>query len=270
MLSGVMDHDPIAGNRALWDELTPIHAGSAFYDLEGFRAGRSSLYRIEREELGEEVAGKRLLHLQCHFGLDTLSWARMGAEVTGVDLSPRSIELARALADELTINAHFVCASLYELPSVLEASFDIVYTSWGVLAWLPSLTRWADLIAHYLEPDGVFYMAEFHPVVNGFGDDDRPGLVDPYFHTGEVREWKTDGTYADPEARVANRSYQWVHPLGDVITSLIDAGLDIECVREHPRAPERIRPWLSQDEDGWWFYPGDPIPLSFSVRARHR
>jgi SAM-dependent methyltransferase len=134
--------ESIAANRLLWDELTAIHERSAFYDVEGFLAGGSSLTWPELDELGPEVAGKRLLHLQCHFGLDTLSWT-----VTGVDFSSQAIELARRLAAECGVPATFVESDLYELPTALDGRFDIVFTSWGVLCWLPDLTRWARLIA---------------------------------------------------------------------------------------------------------------------------
>jgi SAM-dependent methyltransferase len=164
--------DYLAANRALWDEWTAIHEASSFYDLEGFKAGRSGgsggsggsrLRPYEVAEVGE-VGGKSLLHLQCHFGIDTLSWARLGARVTGADFSHRAIELARSIAAELDLDATFVRSDLYDLPSVLDGQFDVVYTSRGVLGWLPDLERWAAVVAHFLRPGGVFYITEIHPV----------------------------------------------------------------------------------------------------------
>ena len=149
-------------NRALWDELTHINAGSELYQLEQFKAGENKLNPLERGEVGP-VEGKTLLHLQCHFGMDTLSWARLGAQVTGVDFSPEAIKLAESLSQELGIPGRFICCDLYDLPEHLNQTFDIVYTSYGVLCWLRDLERWARLAASYLKPGGIFYMAEMHP-----------------------------------------------------------------------------------------------------------
>ena len=151
-------------NRAVWDEWTGINASSDMYNLETFKAGRCSLKALELEELGE-VQGKRLLHLQCHFGMDTLSWARRGARVTGVDFSPRAVDLAQALSRELDLPARFVCCDLYELPQQLDPAekFDIVFTSYGALTWLSDRQRWAQIAASYVRTGGVFYIAEFHP-----------------------------------------------------------------------------------------------------------
>ena len=171
-------------NLALWNEWAHLHAGSAFYDVEGFKAGKTSLNPLEMEELGN-VAGKTLLHLQCHFGLDSLSWARLGASVTGVDFSDQAIALARSLSQEVGLEAEFVCSDIYELPQVLAGQFDIVYTSYGVLAWLPDLKNWAAVIAHFLKPGGVFFIAEFHPFAMVFDNSETATglrIQYPYFH----------------------------------------------------------------------------------------
>ncbi len=273
-----MSDDAVAANRLLWDELTAVHERSAFYDVEGFLAGRSSLTWPELDELGPAVAGKRLLHLQCHFGLDTLSWARLGATVTGVDFSGRAIALARRLAAECGLPATFVESDLYELPARLEGSFDIVFTSWGALCWLPDLTRWARLVADYLAPGGLFYIAEFHPFLFALADDSEEPLVgaDSYFRRAEAHAYEIDGggSYADPDAHVAAPvEYQWDHPLGEIVTSLIDAGLTIECLHEFPRLEEHQSldwPCLGKRPDGWVGLRRlpDEFPLSFSLRAR--
>jgi ubiquinone/menaquinone biosynthesis C-methylase UbiE len=259
----------VEGNRALWDELTPIHMASSFYDLESFRSGRSSLRRIELSELGD-IDGKRLLHLQCHFGMDTLSLARLGAEVTGVDFSWRSIEAARELAAELDVQANFVCSELYDLPAILDQRFDVVFTSYGALPWLPDTERWADVVSQFLEPGGVFYMVEFHPVIHAFGDGPQSELAESYFHMDEPHPWKAKATYADPDATVLNPSFQWHHPVGDVVSALIGRGLVIEFLHEHAASPERLRPWMVQDPDGWWRAPLDALPVLFSLRARQQ
>src|SRR5512136_2825848 len=140
-----------------------IHVRSPFYDVAGFKAGKNSLKSVELAEVGD-VGGKRLLHLQCHFGMDTLSWARLGARVTGVDYAPQAIDLARELAREAGLEADFICASIYDLPERLTGTFDIVFTSYGVLCWLPDLPAWGRVIAHFLRPGGIFYIADGHPI----------------------------------------------------------------------------------------------------------
>jgi SAM-dependent methyltransferase len=259
-------------NRRRWNEVTPIHAASDFYDLAGFRAGKSSLRPIELEEL-DEVRGKALLHLQCHFGLDTLSWARLGARVTGVDFSEEAITFARSLAAEISLDARFICCDLYDLPSHLEGAFDIVFTSYGVLAWLSDLRRWAEIVAHFLRPGGAFYIIEFHPFADVF--DDAPGtsglkLAFPYFPGGEPLAFDSATTYADRTATVAQtREYQWVHPLGEVLTALTGAGLRIEFLHEFPFCAYSKFPFLRLGTDGWWRLPDADgrVPLMFSIKA---
>ena len=154
-------------NRRNWNERTPVHAASDFYDVEGFKAGRITLRDLERREVGE-VSGKTLLHLQCHFGLDTMSWARLGAKPTGVDFSDAAIDLARSLNDELGLGVRFIHSNIYDLPGVLDEQFDIVFTSYGVLCWLPDLDDWARVASNHLKPGGVFYIAEFHPLMGTY------------------------------------------------------------------------------------------------------
>jgi 2-polyprenyl-3-methyl-5-hydroxy-6-metoxy-1,4-benzoquinol methylase len=265
--------DYFNANRALWDEYAQIHARSKFYDLEGFKAGRNSLQSFEIEELGY-VAGKSLLHLQCHFGLDTLSWARMGAKVTGVDFSEKAIELAEKLALELDLDAQFICANVYELPQVLQGKFDIVYTSGGVLIWLPDLPRWAQVIAHFLKKGGTFYIAEIHPFSQVF--DGQAGLTElrlkyPYFPPAGPLVFGVEGSYADREARINQKvDYEWVHTMSDVLNALIAAGLHIEFMHEFPfTIYAQIPDLMEQGSDGLWRLRegGDSVPLLFSLKA---
>ena len=225
----------LQANRELWDEWTRINYQSDFYKVDAFRAGHSRLSAYEIEEVGP-VEGKTLLHLQCHFGLDTLSWARLGATVTGADFSPAGIEQAHALAAELSLPATFVCADLYDLPALLPGSFDIVYTSRGVLGWLPDIERWAQVVAHFLKPGGVFYITEIHPFAQVFDDDD--GVTElrlryPYFTTREPLVFKPQGSYADRTARVkAEHEYAWNHSLGEIVTGLATSRLLVEFLHE--------------------------------------
>jgi 2-polyprenyl-3-methyl-5-hydroxy-6-metoxy-1,4-benzoquinol methylase len=194
-------------NRQHWDELVPVHVRSTYYDIDAFRVGKSSLNSLEREELGD-VRGKTLLHLQCHFGLDTLSWAREGAIVTGADFSEPAIEAARALSAECGIEARFVVSDVNSLPQRLEGQFDIVFTSYGALCWLPDIKHWAEVVAHFLRPGGTFYIVEFHAMASVFiMEPDVSDLVvrEPYFSTDEPLVFEDDGSYADQNAKLKNR-----------------------------------------------------------------
>ena len=243
---------------------TPPHAG--------FKAGRNTLRPLEFEELGD-VSGKTLLHLMCHFGLDTLSLARSGARVIGCDLSDKAADLAGSLAAELGIEAPFIAADMYDLPENLDERFEIVFTSWGVLAWLSDLPRWARLVADSLTPGGSFYIAEIHPfaVVLDLQDDGRLVLEDGYLTGSAAERYEVDSSYADPTVVCENPvSYQWDHSLAEVVTALIDAGRVIEYLSEWPFSVYRRWPAMTEAEDGWWYVSERrDVPLSFSLRA-HR
>lgn len=263
----------LAANRRHWDELVDLHARSAFYDLEGFRADRCSLHSLELEEVGD-VAGRTLLHLQCHFGMDTLSWARLGAKVTGVDFSEPAIALARSLSRELGIEARFICTDIYDLARLLDETFDLVFTSYGVLCWLPDLRPWGQLIASFLRPGGRFYIVENHPCANVFSyrrDTATLEVENAYFHSQHPIESDEQGTYADWNAILTNTvTYEWQHPLSEVTDALIGAGLCVEFLHEHPFCGWQRFPFMEQGEDGLWRLPEnlrDRIPLTFSLMA---
>lgn len=261
----------------MWDAWTRIHLGSAFYDVASFRSGERGirLADYEIDEVGP-VEGKTLLHLQCHFGLDTLSWARLGATVTGADFSPEAVAAARSLAEELAIPARFVESDLYDLPDVLDGTFDIVYTSGGVLGWLPDIRRWAAVVGHFVAPGGIFYITEIHPIANVFKSTDvGPGelrLADPYWSHEDPLRFEVRGSYADPDAAEATEGlveYGWDHSLGEIVTALIDAGLRIEFLHEFDFLRWQLD-WLVRSPDGRWRLPPDSegeLPLSFSLRA---
>ena len=265
-------NDHIETNRRHWDELVAHHVASPFYDVASFKAGRSTLMPVERNELGD-VRGKTLLHLQCHFGMDTLSWARDGAIVTGVDFAPQAISAAQALAEELGIDARFVEANIYDLPGVLSGTFDIVFASYGVLCWLPDFPAWARVAAGFVRPGGTFYLIDGHPMGNTF--DDSPGappltLRYPYFASDVPLQFdEQDGSYATDATLTNTRTVEFPHDLGEIVTSLIDAGLQIEFLHEFPFASYKALPGMIRGDDGYWRLPGagSQVPFLFSVRA---
>lgn len=259
----------LQSNQRLWNEWTGLHEHSPGYKVAEFKAGASTLRPIERAEL-TNVAGKTLLHLQCHFGLDTLSWAREGAIVTGVDLSDQSIALARALSAELSIPADFVCADVYDLPSALAGQFDIVFTSYGVLNWLRDLKRWAGVVAHFLKPGGIFYMVEFHPFSRVF-DPAAPGLkvANSYYFSEEPFRFEMQGSYAAEDSAPVY-GYNWNHSLGEIFNALIGAGLALEFLNEFPFTLRERIAGMVQGEDGLWRLTRHHgmVPLLFSLQAR--
>jgi SAM-dependent methyltransferase len=256
-------------NKAHWDEIVPVHEKSKSYDITGFKAGRNSLKPLELEEVGD-VKGKSLLHLQCHFGIDTMSWARLGARVTGADFSGEAIKLARKLSQETGIKAEFIETDIYKLPEVLNKKYDIVFTSYGVLCWLPDLPRWANVIAHFLKPGGFFYIAEFHPfasVFNNAAGTKKLEVTVPYFHTPKPIRWEPEADYADTSFLSTQAEYEWMHPMGDIINALINAGLSIEFQHEFPFCCYKAMPFMYEAADREWRLKGDPIPLTFSIKA---
>jgi len=266
----------LEANRRRWDESVSLHVASPEYPLRAFRRGALTIHRLEREEVGD-VRGKSLLHLQCHFGLDSLSWARLGARVTGVDFSPEAVKRARALAAECGIRAEFVECDVSDLPRRLLPTFDIVYTAKGVLCWLPDVRQWARVVAGLLRPGGMFYLLDDHPAANPF--DSRPARSGakgwffefPYFHRARPLRWESGDTYATRGAQMKHRlTFEWQHPVGDVLNALIGAGLHVEFVHEFPFCYWRKFPWMRRGRDGWWRLKRDAgaIPLMWSVRAR--
>ncbi|MBH5335800.1 methyltransferase domain-containing protein [Streptomyces pactum] len=263
-------------NRAMWDERVPIHVASEFYDLDAFRGGKDSLRDFERAEVGD-VTGRTLLHLQCHIGLDTLSWARHGAaQVVGLDFSEPAVEAARDLAADLGLGperASFVAADVYDAAeAVPDSAYDIVYTGVGALCWLPDIRRWAETAAHLVAPGGFLYLAEFHPVTDMLDDETGSRVAHDYFdHTAWVDE--TPGTYTDAEAvTVNNRNYQWQHTLGDVVSALAGAGLRIDFLHEHEVTLFQRYTALRRGEDGYYRMPAESprVPLMYSLKASRR
>ena len=227
-------------NRRWWDGVVPIHEASRGYDREGFLRGEKPLCPVERAELGPRVAGKSLLHLQCHFGMDTLGWARLGARVTGLDFSEPALEAARRLSADSGIPGRFVHANVYEAAQVLGETFDIVYTGIGALCWLPDIAGWARAAAACVSPGGALYVYEGHPVL--WALDDSLALAHPYFERAEPELWEEETTYTDGPKLAFRRNYTWNHGLGEIVSAVIAAGLRLEFVHEHREVPWRALP----------------------------
>jgi len=271
-------------NRAWWDGVVPIHEASRGYDRDGFLRGEKPLCPVELAEFGPRVNGQRLLHLQCHFGMDTLSWARLGAVVTGLDFSEPAIEAARRLSAESGVPGRFVQANVYDAPAALGETFDLVYTGIGALNWLPDIARWAKVVAACLRPGGSLYLYEGHPMLYTLEQrtDDQLRVTLPYFELREPNVNDGDTTYVDGPKLEWRRNYEWNHGLGEVVTALVSAQLRIEFVHEHRAVPwaalptmEPVGPALPGADGRYqanrmWQLPEpqrDLVPLMYSLLA---
>jgi SAM-dependent methyltransferase len=258
----------LALNRANWNARVPIHVASRFYDVPGFIAGRERLCDFEVAEVGD-VTGRTLLHLQCHFGLDALAWARRGASVTGLDFSGAAVAEARSIAEQIGADdARFVESDVYSAVDALDGqTYDIVFTGLGALCWLPDIDRWAQTVASLVAPGGFLYLAEFHPCADILADDGRTVEFD-YFST-QARVWDEPYTYSESEEKLSDPvSVEWQHGLADVVTALISAGLRIEMLHEHDFTLFARFPILQFRDGQYRFPPEQPgVPLIYSLRA---
>ncbi|GAB4246643.1 MAG: class I SAM-dependent methyltransferase [Saprospiraceae bacterium] len=252
-------------NRKHWNQRVPVHFQSDFYNVEGFKKGQSSLTEIEREALGD-VSGKSLLHLQCHFGMDTMSWARKGAVVTGVDFAPEAIATAKKLSEELDIPARFLEANVYDLPEILDEKFDIVFSTFGTIVWLPDLVKWAAMVSKFLKPGGVFYLAEFHPTFYLFDFDNGKVSYD-YFNSRMYKE-EIERSYAGSDETIEGVEYFWNHDLSEVISALLGEGLQLLEFKEFPFSPYNCFPNMEERSPGRyvWTLPGHEIPHVYSLK----
>ena len=258
--------DYLAINKQTWNHKTEVHVDSEFYDNENFLKGKSTLNSIELALLGD-VSGKKILHLQCHFGQDSLSLARLGAEVTGVDLSNTAIEKATSFAKELKLEAKFICSDIYDLPSHLAEQFDIVFTSYGTIGWLPDLDKWAKVISHFLKPNGKFIMADFHPVVRMF-DNDFKEVFYSYFNVEPIIEEET-GTYADKNAALETKTITWNHPISETLNALLSNGLTLNQFNEYDYSPYNCFNNTEEFEKGKFRIKHfeNKIPMVYSILA---
>ena len=271
-------------NLDRWNELALFNFNSKFYDIEGFIAGRNSLGKIDENELGY-LKGKRILHLQCHFGLDSISLVRKGASVVGIDFSEEAIKKGNELKKILKYSDNelkFIKCDVLELDSLNETklmpeSFDIVYTSYGVLGWLNDLNPWGKSIYKYLKPGGFFLVIDLHPFAYTY-DELSAGELKiklSYFHTGIPDFSDEESAYSDLDGSASfnnTREYYWAHNIGYIIGSLTEPGLVIEYVHEFPYISWKFLPILEKLKDGYWHFPksydGPILPLLFSLKAK--
>ena len=267
-LSAVNDYRN--ANLKFWNSVVAEHVESDFYDVAGFLDGAINLDDIEMNQVGD-VRGKTLLHLQCHFGLSTLSLVRMGALATGVDFSPDAIEAARRLSQESGLSARFVESNIYDISDNLDEQYDIVFTSYGVLCWLPDLGKWAEQIACCLKDGGRFHLVEYHPLMTALesGSGNDVVLRNSYFNEG-VEIFEVEGSYASPKSFISETTYEWNHSIGEVITALVNVGLNIDTFNEYPYATDGgFVGYLRRDEDKKWRVPDHKwgVPLTYSISA---
>ncbi len=253
-------------NRKSWNAKVEPHLKSDFYFVEEFLKGRTSLNSIELDILGD-VSGKEILHLQCHFGQDSISLSRLGAKVTGVDLSDKAIEAAKDLAQKCGTDTEFICSDVYELPKVLDKKFDIVYTSYGTIGWLPDLEKWAKVISHFLKPNGKFVFVEFHPFVWIYNDTfDK--VTYSYFNVKPIAE-TYEGTYADREADLVQSYVMWNHPISDVLNSLLQNDLQLDLFHEFDYSPYPCFAHNKEIEKGKYIIPqfDGKAPMVYALQA---
>ncbi|MCA8943195.1 MAG: class I SAM-dependent methyltransferase [Planctomycetes bacterium] len=272
-----MSNDPYSNNRALWDDWAAAHLDTSFYRefVAKLESGVDALLPLEKQELGD-LAGLRVLHLQCHVGTDTLSLVRRGATVTGVDFSSVAIERARGLAQRLDIPADFVLAEIADLPEDFEGAFDLVFASYGVVNWLRDLDVWARAIHSCLRPGGRFYVVDGHPLAFCVADrcdleGGRLTLEFPYLRTQEPVRFPLSGSYANPDSDSRHTSDEWPHGLAEIVMAVVDAGMQLEFVREHALGYAPILDGMVRGDDGHWRWPGGmdgKFPLVFSLSAR--
>ncbi len=260
-------------NKALWNKRTAIHLDSTFYNKEGFMKGDNVLTPIELNELGD-VKGKTMLHLQCHFGLDSLNWTRLGATVTGVDFSEMAIAEAKKINTQLGYNATFICSDIYSLsePSATLGiagmePFDIVFTSYGTIGWLPDLDRWAKVIAMHLKKGGIFYMSDFHPVVWMF--DDNFTKIEYAYHKTDVIVVENQATYVENKEPIISKEYGWNHSISEILNALMNNGLELNFFNEHDYSPYPCFNNVIEFEKGKWHIKGmeGKIPMVYSLKA---
>ncbi len=259
-------------NRANWDDRVAGH-------ITGYRVDRylvdpghlSNVIEFDRDRLGD-ITGQDVLHLQCHIGTDTLSLARLGATVTGIDFSPKAIEAARDLFAKTDTPGRFFVSELYDAPAALDEQFDMVYTGVGALNWLPDIDGWAGVVDHFTRRGGRLFITEGHPVAWALDQDRDDRLLVlgfPYFE-GRRQTWDMDASYAGDARLTKTIAHEWNHGLGEIFTSLLDRGFGIRQFVEHDRVCWRMHEWMDEIQEGWFQFPAelrDQVPLMYTLIA---
>ncbi len=256
-----------------WNERTGIHAASRLYNLEKYVSDPdriSDVVQFDVPDLGD-LTGKTLLHLQCHIGTDTISLARLGATVTGVDFSPEAIMTARKLSVDSGTSARFEVAELCDTPQVIKETFDVVYTGVGALTWLPHIAAWGRVVSSMLKPGGTLFIREFHPMLWTIDDEREDGeliVKYPYFETPALK-FENEYSYSDGDKLTNSVNYEWNHGLGEIVMALLDNGLQLQLLREHKFAESQNLPSMVRDEGDRWKLPRgeDRVPLMYTIRA---
>ncbi|NOR44810.1 MAG: methyltransferase domain-containing protein [Candidatus Delongbacteria bacterium] len=259
----------IESNKKNWNERVEIHKKSKFYDVEGFLKGKSSLKSLELAELGD-VKGKKILHLQCHFGMDSISLSRMGAEVTGADFSSNAIELARELAEKTGSNTRFICANVLELNYQLKGQYDIVYASYGVFCWIDDLNKWFEIASHFLKPGGELIILDGHPSNNLYEYNEEKKdieIIGPYFNN-KAHRYEELYTYTDGNVKMENHvEYEWAHPVSEFIMAAVNNGLNITSFKESPLCGWERYPNMKKKDEEYWVLEGKDLPFIFSMKC---
>jgi SAM-dependent methyltransferase len=269
--------DYLALNRSNWDERAPAHAASPDYQAHLFAEDPKHLSKVVRFDLPRlgDLAGLDGVHLQCHIGTDTVSLARLGARMTGLDFSPASLAQARRIATAAGADVAFVESDVYRAPTVLGTErFDLVFTGIGALCWLPSVRRWAQVVADLLRPGGRLFIREGHPVLWALDDERTDGLLVveyPYFEADEPLVWTDGGTYVETDASFThNTTHEWNHGLGEIVGALLAAGLRLTMLEEHDSVPWEALPGkMDLGDDGEWRLTDRPLrlPLTYTLQA---
>ncbi len=259
-----MTENYLQENKELWNKRVPVHIDSSFYNMQEFIDGKNVLNTIELDLLGD-IKGKSILHLQCHFGQDSLCMARMGAQVTGVDFSELAIQKAKELNTQIGTNAEFICCDVYSLKEHLDKKFDIVFTSYGTIGWLPDMDRWANIVSHFLQPGGKFVFAEFHPVVWMF-DDNINTVAYSYFNDEPIIT-ESEGTYTDRNADIKAKEYGWNHSIDEVVSALLSQKLSLQTFKEYNYSPHNCFKNLEEYTPGKFRFThmGNKIPMVYSL-----
>ena len=262
-----MSENYIDVNRKAWDQRTEVHVNSEFYDNERFLKTKASLNQIELDILGDNLIGKKVLHLQCHFGQDSISLAQLGAEVTGVDFSPKAIETANQLAIETNTDIEFICCDIFDLPNRLKGEFDLVFSSYGTIGWLPDIDKWGSIVSHFLKPQGELLLVEFHPAVWMY-DDNFTHIEFGYFNSKPILETES-GSYTDADAPIETTMITWNHPLSDVLNSTIKNGLSVDVLNEYNYSPYDVFPGTEKIGDRQFIVKklGDQFPLVYALKC---